>query len=525
MRTTRKGGCFSNHSAYHRKECTRSDEHRNMRTQLYIDGSFCPAGDGATLEAVDPATEKVFAKVASGGASDVDLAVRAARDAFDSGIWSGLPAPERATVLRRIAKGITDNLEMLSRLETRDNGKPLPEARWDIEDAAFCFEYYAEMIEADVKADCQTVDVGDARFDSRIWREPVGVVAAITPWNFPMLMAVWKVAPALAAGCTIVLKPSELCSMTCHELARIIDAAGVPKGVFNLVTGLGPTAGGALTAHRLVDKIAFTGSVATGGKVMQAASAGIRTVSLELGGKSPFIIFDDCQIDKAVEWIMFGIFWNKGEVCSGTSRVLVHNRIYQKLIARLKEETERISIGAGDQEGVKLGPIVARVQYDKIMAILQRAQNSGATLVTGGGRPTGIDSGYFIAPTVYADVPGDAEIWTEEIFGPVVCLNSFETEAEAIAMANDSPYGLAAAVMSDDLDRCDRVAASLRVGIVWINCSQPTFTQAPWGGYKSSGIGRELGRAGYEAYLETKQVTRFDHTQDWRWYQVSGSPK
>ena len=496
-----------------------------MRTQLYIDGAFCPADDGATLEAVDPATEQVFAEVAAGGAPDVDRAVQAARTAFDSGIWSGLPARERASVLRRIAQGITDNLDLLSKLETRDNGKPLPEAQWDIEDAAFCFEYYAEMIEMDAKADGQTVDVGDERFDSRIWQEPVGVVAAITPWNFPMLMAVWKIAPALAAGCTIVLKPSELCSMTCYELARIIDAAGVPKGVFNLVTGLGPTAGGALTAHRLVDKIAFTGSVATGGKVMQAASAGIRTVSLELGGKSPFIVFDDCQIDKAVEWIMFGIFWNKGEVCSATSRVLVHHGIYEKLIARLKEETERISIGAGDQDGVKLGPIVARVQYDKVMAILQRAQNSGATLVTGGGRPTGFDSGYFIAPTIYADVPRDAEIWAEEIFGPVVCLNSFETEAEAIEMANDSPYGLAAAVMSDDLDRCDRVAAKLRAGIVWINCSQPTFTQAPWGGFKSSGIGRELGRAGYEAYLETKQVTRFDHTQDWGWYQAPGPSK
>ncbi|WP_027233600.1 aldehyde dehydrogenase family protein [Leisingera caerulea] len=496
-----------------------------MRTQLYIDGSFGPADNGATFETIDPATENVFSEVASGGASDVDRAVLAARRAFDSGIWSNLPALERASILRRIAKGITDNLELLSRLETRDNGKPLPEAQWDIEDAAYCFEFYAKMIEGDAKADSQAIDVGDIRFDSRIWQEPVGVVAAITPWNFPMLMAVWKLAPALAAGCTIVLKPSELCSMTCYELARIVDTAGLPKGVFNLVTGLGPTAGAALTAHRLVDKIAFTGSVATGGKVMQAASAGIRTVSLELGGKSPFIVFDDCQIDKAVEWIMFGIFWNKGEVCSATSRVLVHHRIYQKLIARLKKETERISIGVGDQEGVKLGPIVAKVQYDKIMGILERAKNSGASLVTGGGRPTGFDSGFFIAPSIFSDVPRDAEIWTEEIFGPVVCLNSFETEAEAIEMANDSPFGLAAAVMSDDLDRCDRVAAKLRAGVVWINCSQPTFTQAPWGGYKSSGIGRELGRAGYEAYLETKQVTRFDHTEDWGWYQAPGPSK
>lgn len=490
-----------------------------MQTELYIDGTFGPADDGTTFPAVDPATEQVFAAVASGGASDIDRAVHSARSAFDSGVWSGCSSIVRAAFLRKIAQGIIENIDRLSRLETQDNGKPLLEAKWDIEDAAFCFEYYAEMIEAEAGENSQLVDVGDSRFESAIRREPVGVVAAITPWNFPMLMAVWKLAPALAAGCTVVLKPSELCSLTCYELAKIIDTAGVPKGVFNLVTGMGYSAGAALTAHKLVDKIAFTGSVATGEKVMQAASDGIRTVSLELGGKSPLIVFDDCQIDKAVEWIMFGIFWNKGEVCSATSRVLVHEKIFRKLIARLKAETERIVIGPGTHQGVKLGPIVSRGQYDKILAVLQRAQNSGATLLTGGGRPKGLDSGYYIAPTIYTDVPHDAEIWSDEIFGPVVCLNSFETEAEAIEVANDSPFGLAAAVMSNDLDRCDRVAAKLRAGIVWINCSQPTFVQAPWGGYKASGIGRELGRAGYEAFLETKQITRFDHTQDWGWYQ------
>ncbi len=489
-----------------------------MDTRLYIDGAFCAPTDGGTFAAIDPATEARFAQVAAAGAADVDLAVRAARRAFDGGGWSDLPASDRAAALRRIAAGIRENLHQLSALETRDNGKPLPEAQWDIEDAAFCFDYYADLAEADAAEGVTEVDVGDENFDARIFREPIGVVAAITPWNFPMLMAVWKVAPALAAGCTIVLKPSELCSLTCYELARIIDAAGLPAGVFNLLTGLGPDAGAPLSEHALVDKVAFTGSVATGRKVMQAASAGIRTVSLELGGKSPFIIFDDCDIDKAVEWILFGIFWNKGEVCSATSRVLVQSTLYQHLLERLREVTEAITIGPGDREGVKLGPIVSKGQYDKIMGFLDRARGSEARLVTGGGRPDGFEKGYYISPTIYADVPLDAEIWRDEIFGPVVCVNPFETEEEALRIANDSPFGLAGAVMSDDLARCDRVAAKLRAGIIWINCSQPTFVQVPWGGYKSSGIGRELGRVGYDAYFEIKQVTRYDQTKKWGWY-------
>ena len=489
-----------------------------MKTELYIDGSFVAPIGTEYFPAINPATEEAFADVAAGKAGDVDLAVRAARRAFDSGIWSDLSGTERAAVLRKIAQGIRDRRDEIAMLETRDNGKPLPEAIWDIDDAAFCFDFYADMAEAaDARGDT-SLDVGDGRFHSRIHREPVGVVGAITPWNFPLLMAVWKVAPALAAGCTIILKPSELCSLSCVMLARVIDAAGLPAGVFNLITGFGPDAGAPLSEHGLVDKVAFTGSVATGRKVMQAASAGIRTVSLELGGKSPFIIFADCDLEKAVEWILFGIFWNKGEVCSATSRILVERSLYPRLLARLKEAAEAITIGPGDSDGVKLGPIVAKSQYDKIMGFFDRARNNGAKLVTGGRRPEGFEKGYYIAPTIYADVPLDAEIWCDEIFGPVVCVNPFDTEAEAITMANDSAYGLAGAVMSDDLERCDRVATKLRAGVIWVNCSQPTFVQAPWGGFKSSGIGRELGQAGYDAYLETKQITRFDHRESWGWY-------
>lgn len=489
-----------------------------MATQLYINGEFIDPIKGGVFSTINPATEEELAQIGAAQSDDVDVAVRAARDAFDSGCWSEIGATKRAEALRRVAKGIRFRLEEIALLETQDNGKPLPESKWDIDDAAFCFDYYADLAEqVDAKGAVQ-VDLGDDKFDCRIWHEPIGVVAAITPWNFPLLMAVWKVAPALATGCTVVLKPSELCSLTCVELAKIIHEAGIPAGVFNLLTGLGPDAGAPLTEHDLVDKVAFTGSVATGKKVMQGASLGIRNVSLELGGKSPFIIFDDCDLDKAIEWILFGIFWNKGEVCSATSRVIVQNNLYPKLIERLKEETEAITIGPGDLSGTKLGPIVAKAQYDKILGFFERAKHSGARLVTGGGRARGFDKGFYLSPTIYADVPLDAEIWREEIFGPVVCIVPFESESDALKMANNSPYGLAAAVMSNDLERCDRVASKLRSGVIWINCSQPTFVQAPWGGYKTSGIGRELGEAGFNAYLETKQVTRFNHSENWGWY-------
>jgi betaine-aldehyde dehydrogenase len=488
------------------------------RTSLYIDGKFTAPEDGGYFPAINPDTEEPFAEIAAGTAPDINRAVRAARRAFDAGEWSGLDGKPRAEMLRRIAEGIRRRLKEIALLEVRDNGKPLPEAELDVADAAFCFDYYADLAEDQAQRPPEVVDVGDSRFHARIRREPLGVVAAITPWNFPLLMAVWKVAPALAAGCTIVLKPSELCSLSCHVLAEVIDAAGVPPGVFNLVTGTGPEAGQPLVDHPLVDKVAFTGSVATGRKVMQAASASIRTVSLELGGKSPFVIFDDCDVEKAVEWILFGIFWNKGEVCSATSRVLVQRSIFDRLLERLSAAAEAIRIGSGEEPGVKLGPLVSKGQYDKVCAAIEAGKRTNARLISGGDRPEGFDRGYYLNPTIFADVPTDADIWREEIFGPVVCVNPFDTEAEALALANDSKYGLAAAVMSDDLERCERVAAKLRAGIVWVNCSQPTFTQMPWGGFKMSGIGRELGRAGFDAYFETKQVTRFDHREHWGWY-------
>jgi len=486
--------------------------------KLFINGEWVAPARGGSFDTLDPATETAIAQVAASTQEDVDRAVQAARVAFDHGGWPELSGQARASYLRRIASLIRDKQQMLAELEVRDNGKPLPEALWDIGDTAYCFDFYADLAEKLDEEREQGVALSDDRFSSVARKEPVGVCGAIIPWNFPMLMAAWKVAPALAAGCTVVLKPSEVTPLTALQLAEIAREAELPPGVLNVVTGFGAEAGEPLTKHPAVDKLAFTGSVPTGRRIMQAAAADIKNVSLELGGKSAFILFDDSDIDKAVEWILFGIFWNKGEVCSATSRVLVQRNLYQPLLTRLKAETEKITIGNGLHEGVLLGPLVNAAQYEKVQRAIEQGVEQGATLLTGGKRPPGQDKGYFLQPAVFTDMSEESAIWREEIFGPVVCIRPFDSEAEAVASANRSRFGLAAAVMSADLERAERVARKLRAGIVWINCSQPTFTEAPWGGYKQSGIGRELGEWGLNNYLETKQITRYDSEEPWGWY-------
>ncbi len=331
-------------------------------------------------------------------------------------------------------------------------------------------------------------------------------------------MAAWKVAPALAAGCTMILKPAEATSLTAVELGRIAEKVGLPKGVLNILTGYGREIGPYLTEHPDIDKVAFTGSVPVGKQIMLSAASNVKNISLELGGKSAFIVFDDSDIEAAVEWIMFGIFWNQGQVCSATSRVLVQEGIYPKLMERLVEESQKIKIGNGFDEGVKLGPLVNQKQYQNVVDAIQCGIEDNITLLSGGKPPKNLTKGYFIEPTIFADVPDDHPLWAEEIFGPVVSIRSFKTEEEAIKSANNSIFGLAGAVMSKDLERCNRVARKLRAGIIWINCSQPTFTEAPWGGYKQSGIGRELGVWGLENYLEVKQITSYDSQEPWAWY-------
>ena len=487
-----------------------------MQDKLFIDGQWVAPADGMTLPVIDPATEEVFHEIAAAGAAEADTAVKAAREAFDHGPWPRLPGKERAKYLRAMAQGIRDRLPELARMETRDNGKPLPESEWDLADAAGCFDFYADLAE-ELDGEVEEVKLGDARFISKAVREPLGVAVAIVPWNYPLLMASWKVAPALAAGCTMILKPAETTSLTALELGVIADAAGLPKGVLNILSGKGSVVGQALIEHSHVDKVAFTGSGPVGSRIMAAGAKDIKRISLELGGKSPFVVFADSDIEKAVEWIMFGIFWNQGQVCSATSRVLVEAPLYPKLLERLVKEAKKIKMGNGLDAGTLLGPLVNKGQYEDVLRHIDRAVEQGATVVCGG-KYDGFDKGFCVTPTILTDMALDSDAWVEEIFGPVVCIRPFETEEEAIRLANDSRFGLAAAVMSADDERCERVAAAFRAGIVWINCSQPTFTEAPWGGYKQSGIGRELGRWGLDNYLETKQITRLVSDEPWAWY-------
>lgn len=485
---------------------------------FYINGHWQQPNSTKTFETINPATEEVIGQIPAGNANDINSAVAAARVAFDQGPWPKMTGTERSVYLQKMADIITERLDELSKLEVLDNGKPYPEAKWDIEDTAGTFEFYANLAkELDSKSE-EVITLSEPGFSSKATKEPLGVAGAIIPWNFPMLMAAWKVAPALAAGCTMVLKPSEVTSLTAIALGEVAIEAGLPDGVLNIVTGLGTEAGQALVDHKGVDKLAFTGSVPTGAKIMANAAKDIKNISLELGGKSPLVIFEDTDIEKAVEWIMFGIFWNQGQVCSATSRVLVAEALYPRLLERLKSEAEKITIGEGNKDGVLLGPLVNQAQYEKVLAAISRGIDEGATLLSGGKKPQAHSKGYYLEPTILTDMEENSWIWQEEIFGPVVCVKTFKTEQQAITMANNSRFGLAAAVMSKDLERCDRVAKAFRAGIVWVNCSQPTFVEAPWGGYKQSGIGRELGKWGLNNYLETKQITRFDSDEPWGWY-------
>ena len=487
-----------------------------MEPKLFIDGTWRHAEDGNVIDVIDPATERVFATCAAGSAADIDAAVAAAKRA-GQGSWSRTTGRERAALLRAIAAGLEAEKDRLARLEVQDNGKPLAEAEGDIADTIYCFNLYAKYAEELDARQGEAIAVPDERFATRIKYMPAGVAGLIVPWNYPLLMAAWKVAPALAAGCTLVLKPSEFTPLSALELARICDAAGVPPGVVNVVTGYGRDAGARLASHPDVRKIAFTGSVPTGIAVATAAAKDVKSLSLELGGKSPIVVFDDADIEQVVEWVMFGIFWNQGQVCSATSRLIVQSAIAGPLIDRLSEEAQKIRIGPGMSDGVQLGPLVSRSQYEKVLGYIEQGKRE-ANLVCGGGRPPGFNAGYFVEPTIFNDVPPNARIWNEEIFGPVLAVTSFKTENEALRLANTSEFGLAAAVMTQDLERAERVADQFEAGVVWINCSQPNFLEPPWGGVKKSGIGRELGTWGLMNFLEPKQITTYRTAAPWGWY-------
>ncbi|KAL7607246.1 hypothetical protein Lser_V15G17183 [Lactuca serriola] len=489
--------------------------------QLFIDGEWREPVRKNRIPVVNPATEQIIGDIPAATSEDVDIAVKAARKALKRNggkEWATASGAHRAKYLRAIAAKITEKKPELAKLEAIDNGKPLDEAAWDIDDVAGCFEYNADLAEAlDAKQNAP-IDLPMDTFKCHVIREPIGVVGLITPWNYPLLMATWKIAPALAAGCAAILKPSELASVTCLELGEICREIGLPPGILNILTGLGPEAGAPLASHPDVDKIAFTGSSATGSKIMTAAAQNVKPVTLELGGKSPIVVFDDVDIDKAVEWTLFGCFWTNGQICSATSRLIVHESIAKEFLEKLVKWAKNIKISDPLEEGCRLGPVVSGGQYEKILKFVETAKSEGATISFGGKRPEHLKTGFFIEPTIISDVTTSMQIWREEVFGPVLCVKSFKTEEEAIELANDTHYGLGSAVISNDLDRCDRVTRAFEAGIVWVNCSQPCFSQAPWGGKKRSGFGRELGEWGLENYLSVKQVTRYISDDAWGWY-------
>jgi betaine-aldehyde dehydrogenase len=470
------------------------------RYQMYIDGRFVDAGNGATFEVYDPSTEAVIGNVPAGSAADIDVAAKAATRAFYGG-WKTGTAQERGRILFRLAERVRARRSELAELETRNTGKPIAESEYDMDDTATCFEYYGGLA---TKINGEVLPV-PAEAVAFAMREPIGVAGQIIPWNYPLMMAAWKIAPALAAGCTVVLKPAEQTPLSILELAKDFDSVGLPPGVVNIVTGDGPGAGAPLVSHSAVRKIAFTGSAEVGRSIMRNAADQLKRVSLELGGKSPNIFFSDADFENAVDGALFGTFINQGEVCSAGSRVLVQRDIYRKFVDAAAAKAKTIRLGPGMDRANKMGPLVSAEQRDRVDEYLKIGRGE-AKVAVGGGRPKQFERGWYIEPTIFYDVDNSARIAQEEIFGPVMSVIPFNDESEAIRIANETPYGLAAAVWTRDIFKAFRVVKSLEAGIVWVNHMQPTFVEAPWGGYKASGFGRELGHWGVEEYLETKQV-------------------
>lgn len=472
------------------------------QTRMLIDGQYRASVSGKTFPTINPATEAKIADVAEGDKEDIDLAVKAARRAFVSGPWPGMDARERGRLLYRWADLIESNLEELACLETLDNGKPISESRgWDAPGAAAVLRYYAGWAD---KIHGQTIPIPGPYF-TYTRREPVGVCGQIIPWNFPMCMAAWKMGPALAMGCTVILKPAEQTPLTALRLGELAMAAGFPPGVVNIVPGFGPTAGAALVRHPDVDKIAFTGEYKTAQLIQREAANDMKRLTFELGGKSPNIIFKDSDLDDAVEGALGAIFLNQGQNCCAGTRTFVQAGIYDEFLEKFGRRTAQRKLGDPFDAATEQGPQIDQDQYDKILHYIGLGKKQGARCVTGGERA--FEKGYFVKPTVFGDVKDDMAIATDEIFGPVASVFRFEALDEVVQRANDTPYGLAAAVWTRDIGKAHAIADRVKAGTVWVNCYNVVDPAAPFGGFKMSGIGRELGEKALDNYTELKTVT------------------
>lgn len=474
--------------------------------QQFIGGEWVAGATGEIYTRTNPATGAPTETIPWGDVEDTRKAITAARATFDGGAWSKAPAQQRATVLRNIAAKIRAEMIPLAQLLSKEVGKPGAMAIAEIAMAADVYDYYAGLA-LDIKGDAITNFAPDAV--GLTVHEPVGVVGVITPWNFPVLLITWKLAPALAAGCTIVAKPSEFTAGTTFELARIISEAGAPAGVMNVVTGPGNVVGAELAASHYVDKVAFTGSTAVGKTIMQAASGNLKKISLELGGKSPNVVFADANIDQAVGGSFFGIYLNTGQVCQAGSRLFLQESIKDEFMAKLQAFTKTVKVGNPEDPTTTMGPVINEAQLDKVVRYVHVGQEEGAAMICGGGRLTGdaYDQGLYVQPTIFDNVTNDMAIAREEIFGPVLSVITFKDEAEALRLANETVYGLAAAVWTQNVNTAFRMAKGLQAGTVWVNAYHSAgLPFMPYGGYKQSGIGRELGHEGLEEYMETKAV-------------------
>ncbi|KAI2611512.1 aldehyde dehydrogenase [Hypoxylon fragiforme] len=470
-------------------------------TGLWINNEWVEGVDKKTFEVINPATEEVLCSVSEATEKDVDIAVAAARKAFN-GAWRTTTPHQRGKYMTKLADILEQNIDLLAAVESLDNGKSISMARGDVHAVIGCIRYYGGWAD---KIEGKTIDVDHESFHYTR-PEPIGVCGQIIPWNFPLLMLSWKIGPALATGNTVVLKSAEQTPLSALVFANFVKEAGFPPGVLNIISGFGRVAGAAISAHMDVDKVAFTGSTPVGRAIMKAAaSSNLKKVTLELGGKSPNIVFDDADIEQAISWVNFGIYFNHGQCCCAGSRVYVQEGIYDKFIAAFKKRAEQNSVGDPFDENTFQGPQVSKLQYDRIMGYIEAGKKEGATIETGGERHG--DKGYFIKPTIFTNVTADMKIMREEIFGPVVAVAKFKTEEEVIHLGNDSSYGLAAAVHTKNINTALRVSNELRAGTVWVNCYNLINFQVAFGGYKESGIGRELGEAALANYTQNKSVS------------------